>query len=138
MQDERNRTRRAKRKLIDATNRQEPQNKRRKSRLPAHSDEEEEEVAQAAKKFTMMHLFWLHQDKSTFRCQPNEQYNPLERFENENTKVQGQLADLLEFLPSQYGDMILARDVTWLSKTVSRSRFDPSLIAHYKVLTQRV
>ena len=93
--------------------------KKHKGRCPpARSDEEEEEIAKAAKKFTIMHLFWLHQDKHTFRCKPNEQYDHLQRFENNDTKIQGQLADLLKFLPSTFTDMIHGDNVAWLSKKV--------------------
>ena len=117
LQEERDRTRRAKRNLIDATNTQ-PQTKRHKSGSLTRSDEEEDEIAKTAKKFTIMHLFWLHQDRQTFRSEPNEQYDHLQRFENDDNKIQGQLADLLEFLPSTFTDMIRGGDVAWLSKKV--------------------
>ena len=117
LQEEHDRTRRAKRDLIDATNTQ-PQTKRHKSGSLAWSDEEEDKIAKTAKKFTIMHLFWLHQDRQTFRSEPNEQYNHLQHFENDDNKMQGQLADLLKFLPSTYTDMIWGGDVAWLSKKV--------------------
>ena len=110
-------TRRAKRDLIDTTNTQ-PQTKKHKSGLLTQSDEEEDGIAKATKKFTIVHLFWLHQDRQMFWSKPNKQYDDLQCFENDNNKIQGQLVDLLEFLPSTFMDMIWGGNVAWLSKKI--------------------
>ena len=65
-----------------------------------------------------MRLFWLRDDRQTFRTQLDEQYDHLQRFENLESKVQGQIRDILEVLPPQYADM-MGHDVSWLSQTVS-------------------
>lgn len=103
LQEECNWTRRAKRDLINTTNTQ-PQTKNYKSGLLTQSDKEEDGIAKATKKFTIMHLFWLHQDRQMFQSKPNKQHDHLQHFENDNNKIQGQLADLLEFLPSTFMD----------------------------------
>lgn len=82
--------------------------------------DETDEVAMLARKFTIMHLFWLHNDKQTFRTRLDEQFDPMEHFENQTNKVQGQLIDLLDFLPSTYADMVRDGEVSWLSKKVSK------------------
>ena len=86
LQEERNWTRRAKRDLINTTNTQ-PQTKNYKSGLLTQSDKEEDEIAKATKKFTIMHLFWLHQDRQMFQSKPNKQYNHLQCFENDDNKT---------------------------------------------------
>lgn len=74
----------------------------------------------AARKFTVMNLFWLREDRRTFRTTVDEQYDHLQRFENLETKIQGQLAEILEVLPSQYASEVgNGTTATWLSQTVS-------------------
>ena len=82
------------------------------------SDSETEEVSQLAKKFAITTLFWLCDDRQTFHTPIDEQYDHLQRFENLESKIQGQIRDLLEVLPAQYADM-MGHDATWLSQTVS-------------------
>src|SRR6202167_5019350 len=65
-----------------------------------------------------MKLFWLHDDRKTFRTQVDEQYDHLQRFENLESKIQGQIADILDVLPSRFADT-MTNNATWLSQTVS-------------------
>jgi hypothetical protein len=108
----------AKRKLADATNAIEPGVANKKQKIKGRSDEEEEEISLIARKFTIMTLFWLHDDKQVFRTQVDEQYDPLQRFENKGNKIQGQLADLLGELPSAYVEMVSKGETAWLSQKV--------------------
>lgn len=70
-----------------------------------------------AKMFTIMNLFWLHDEQKTFRTRVDEQYDHLQRFENLENKIQGQISDILDVLPSRYADILYNN--AWLSQTVS-------------------
>ncbi|KAJ7834868.1 hypothetical protein B0H14DRAFT_3142229, partial [Mycena olivaceomarginata] len=50
-----------------------------------------------------MKLLWIPDFKKTANTKVDDQYNPLERFENAASKVQGELADLLETLEVSRG-----------------------------------
>lgn len=108
----------AQRDLVDVTNAEQPRSSKRKRAFTTRSDSETEEVSQLAKKFAITTLFWLRDDRQTFRTPIDEQYDHLQRFENLESKIQGQIRDLLEVLPAQYADM-MGHDATWLSQTVS-------------------
>jgi len=105
----------AKRDLADVTNTK-GSSKRRKisSTVP---DADTEEVSMVAKMFTIMNLFWLHDEQKTFRTRVDEQYDDLQRFENLENKIQGQISDILDVLPSRYADILYNN--AWLSQTVS-------------------
>ena len=108
----------ARRDLADVTNAEQPGSSKKRKRTTPRSDAETEEISQLAKKFTIMKLFWLHDDRKTFRTPVDEQYDHLQRFENLESTIQGQIADILEVLPARYGDNI-GNDAAWLSQTVS-------------------
>lgn len=73
-----------------------------------------EELSLVARKFTIMRLFWFHDDKKMFRTHIDEQYNPLQRFNTTENKIQGQLADLLEELPPVYVELMSKGETAWL------------------------
>jgi hypothetical protein len=68
----------AKRDLADITNEQQPSLKRRRKVTSVESEADAEEVSMVAKKFTIMNLFWLHEERRTFRTQVDEQYDHLQ------------------------------------------------------------
>ncbi|KAJ6563865.1 hypothetical protein B0H19DRAFT_1258394 [Mycena capillaripes] len=49
-----------------------------------------------------MKLLWIPDLQKTMNTKVDGQYNPLERFESAASKVQGELADLLETLPEKF------------------------------------
>ncbi|KAJ7892471.1 hypothetical protein B0H14DRAFT_3126061 [Mycena olivaceomarginata] len=103
--DARKELRAAQRQIADITNQDDTAPKRgRKKRKMVHggSDEETKEVKNLAHKFTMMKLLWIPDFKKTANTKVDDQYNPLERFENAASKVQGEWADLLETLPEKF------------------------------------
>ena len=79
-----------------------------------------EELSLVARKFTIMRLFWFHDDKM-FRTHIDEQYDPLQRFDTTENKIQGQLADLLEGLPPVYVELMSKGETAWLSQKVRLS-----------------
>ena len=107
----------AKCNLADVTNTKQPGSSKRRKISAAVPDADTEEVLMVAKMFTIMNLFWLHDEQKTFRTWVDEQYNHLQRFENLENKIQGQIADILDVLPSRYTDILY--DNAWLSQTVS-------------------
>jgi hypothetical protein len=62
-------------------------------------------VERYARKHTIMTLLWHHDDRKIFATALDNDYNPLERFENEDNKKQGQLRDILASLPEEYQDI---------------------------------
>ncbi|KAJ7646326.1 hypothetical protein DFH06DRAFT_1424239, partial [Mycena polygramma] len=64
-------------------------------------------------KFTIMGMLWLHDLNRTFNTAVDNQYNPLEHFQNRASKVQGELADLSfcheRLDPFQFGDAMQAQ-----------------------------
>ena len=63
-------------------------------------------VSKLGKKFTVMNMIWLRQARKTFRTQVDDDYNPKARFENEYSRLQGQIRDLRKFLPPEYCEML--------------------------------
>ena len=51
-------------------------------------------VSKLGKKFTVMNMIWLQQAQKTFRTQVEDDYNPKARFENDYSRLQGQIHDL--------------------------------------------
>ncbi|KAJ7787284.1 hypothetical protein B0H14DRAFT_2629585 [Mycena olivaceomarginata] len=87
--DARKELRAAQRQIADITNQDDTAPKRgRKKRKMVHggSDEETKEVKNLAHKFTMMKLLWIPDFKKTANTKVDDQYNPLERFENAASK----------------------------------------------------
>ena len=110
----------ARRDLANITNTEQPGRPRKRKRtVRTRSDDEIEEVTQLARKFTVMKLLWLRDDRTTFRTVIDEQYDHLQRFENVASKIQGQLADIIESLPPKYAGFLGGDDAIWLSQVVS-------------------
>ncbi|KAJ6592903.1 hypothetical protein B0H19DRAFT_975627, partial [Mycena capillaripes] len=61
-----------------------------------------------------MKLLWIPDLQKTVNTKVDDQYNPLERFENAASKVQGELADLLETLPEKFHGEVMRSE--WFIK----------------------
>ncbi|KAJ7718511.1 hypothetical protein B0H14DRAFT_634788 [Mycena olivaceomarginata] len=59
-------------------------------------------------------MMWISDLAHTVNTDVNDQYNPLERFENRGSKIQGELADLLDILPAKFHGDVMCSD--WLIK----------------------
>ncbi|KAJ7850595.1 hypothetical protein B0H13DRAFT_2360580 [Mycena leptocephala] len=91
----------AQRKLADITNQNDtpPKRGRKKLKTVVGPEDETKEVKHLAHKFTMTKQMWIQS---------------LERFENDKSKVQGVLADLLDIFPSKFHGKTMRSD--WLVK----------------------
>lgn len=108
-----------KRQLADATNQEDPAESRKKKREDSPERDDEERVEDIGRAFTIMNLFWLTNPAKTFRTTLDTQYNPHERFENTDNKIQGQLVEIRAVLPIEYLDLDAIKESKWLRKTVS-------------------
>jgi hypothetical protein len=107
------------RRLADITNQDDTAPKRgRKKRkvLAGGSEDETKEIKHLAHKFVITKMMWISDLAHTVNTDVNDQYNPLERFENCGSKIQGELADLLDILPAKFRGDVMRSD--WLIKLV--------------------
>lgn len=73
-----------------------------------------------------MNMIWLRQARETFKTQVDDEYNPKARFENNYSKLQGQIYSLCKFLPPEYHEMLDAGGTSarnWLSDTVRNDQY---------------
>jgi hypothetical protein len=124
------------RKFADITNNDDDDSshrdrtKRRRTRHespPADSDEEidssrrtagdERFVFQAGHKFFLLHAPWIRSGDDLFDNDIDEHYNAVERFENDENKVQGQLKEILTLLQEKFQQQALRQ--RWLRRQVS-------------------
>ncbi|KAJ7201090.1 hypothetical protein GGX14DRAFT_571664 [Mycena pura] len=106
------------RQLADITNQDDSPPKRgRKKRqmVDGGSEEDTEKLKELAHAFVAMRMVWLHDPPTTFTTVVDSQYNPLERFENRASKIQGELAELLEVLPPRFHGETMRSE--WVIKT---------------------
>jgi len=124
------------RKLADITNDSDDnsnsghRSKRRRRRAkhpspPTDSDEEDMDpinradehfVFQAGHKFFLVCAPWIRTGDDLFEHDVDEDYNAAERFENDNTKSQGQLQDILNLLQARFPPQALQQ--RWLRRQV--------------------
>jgi hypothetical protein len=104
--------------LADITNQSDtaPKRGRKKLKTAAGPDDETKEVKHLAHKFVMTKMMWISDLTSTVNTDVDDQYIPLERFETRKSKVQGELADLLDILPAKFHGEVMRAD--WLIKLV--------------------
>lgn len=108
------------RKLANLSNCQ-PKRKRQKGTTDGEDIEvtaasEVKAVALFGRQFVIMNLVWFRPSSGPFGCQVDEEYNPVQRFENASSRLQGQLADLVDFLPKKFRDEYQKE---WFTQTVS-------------------
>ena len=107
-----------KRKLAETTNENITSKKKRQGSPQSDTNDEEEEVQIVAKAFTIMNLFWLHDQGKTFHTRIDDQYDPHQRFDTMNNKIQGQIAEIRAALPLQYLGALGGSESKWLKKAV--------------------
>ncbi|KAJ7143961.1 hypothetical protein C8R44DRAFT_601429 [Mycena epipterygia] len=87
------------RELADVTNKSTAHKRRKKQKTDHHSPAEIDEIRVLGRKFTVTNMLWLRDRKHAFTTPVDEVYNPLERFDTDASKLQGQLADLRAIFP---------------------------------------
>ena len=122
------------RKFADITNDEDDSSshrpKRRRTRHespPANSDEEIESstriasderfVYQAGHKFFLLCAPWIRSGDDLFDTDIDEDYNAVERFENDENKMQGQLKEIFDLLQEKFQQQALRQ--RWLRRQVS-------------------
>jgi len=129
---------RVSRKLADITNNSDDdggnsghRSKRQRRRAnhpspPTDSDEEDTDpinradehfVFQAGHKLFLVYAPWIRSGDDIFEHDADEDYNAAERFENDKTKSQGQLKDILNLLQTRFPPQALQQ--RWLRRQVS-------------------
>ena len=125
------------RKLGDVTNNSE-ENTRHKSKrprirdpsAPSGSEDEDTErgsraddtfVYQAGHKFFLTCSPWIHLGDGIFETELNEAYTETERFENDESKAQGQLQEIWSLLHGKFERDVLGQK--WAHRAVRRSFF---------------
>ena len=124
---------RLRRRLVDVTNDDNgftPTPKRRRTyRQPLHDDLDEDNgavtlnhtresfVYQVGHKYFLQHAPWVHSGEDIFEADVDESYNPAERFENDENKVQGQLREILGLLLPKFEERDLSQ--RWVRRQVS-------------------
>ena len=105
-----------KRKLADTTN-EDPGSRKKKRNESPERDTDTDVVETSGKSFTIMNLFWLKNHAKTFSTRVNDQYNPHERFDTADNRIQGQIIEIRAALPARFSDDI--HESKWLKTTVS-------------------
>jgi len=130
------------RKLSDVTNNSEensPHKSKRprtrgRSASPGSEDEDTERgsraddtfVYQAGHKFFLTYSPWIRLQEGMFETELNEAYTETERFENDESKVQGQLQEIWSLLHEKFECDVLRQ--RWAQRAVRHSFF--SKVAH--------
>ena len=74
-------------------------------------------VFQAGHKFFLLHAPWIHSGEGLFEISIDQDYNPSERFENDENKSQGQLKEIFDLLQVKFQPQ--AQNQRWLRRQVS-------------------
>ena len=120
------------RKLGDVTNNSEEDTPHKSKRLKIHArlpspgseDEEVEQgsraddtfVYQAGHKFFLIYGPWIHLGEDVFKTEFDEAYTETERFENDESKAQGQLQEILSLLQGKFEHDVLQQ--RWAQRAV--------------------
>ncbi|KAF8576721.1 hypothetical protein K439DRAFT_1366464 [Ramaria rubella] len=78
--------------------------KQSRCRTCISNNKEQSEIETAGHKFTYMGMLWLQTPECTFKMAVNPDYDPTKRFEMSELKLQGQLVDLHEIVPTKFHD----------------------------------
>ncbi|KAJ7645958.1 hypothetical protein DFH06DRAFT_1136118 [Mycena polygramma] len=90
------------------------------------SDEDTTKIKLLAHKCAIMGTLWLHDLNRMFNTAVDSQYDPLGRFQNRTSKIQGELADLLVLLPDKFHGEIMSSE--WLIKTTGLDQRKESVL----------
>lgn len=74
-------------------------------------------VFQAGHKFFLLYAPWIRSGDGLFETKIDQHYNPSERFENDENKLQGQLKEILDLLQVKFQPQALHQ--RWLRRQVS-------------------
>jgi hypothetical protein len=88
-------------------------------------------VYQAGHKFFLVCGPWVHLGEAIFDTEFKETYNTSERFENENSKVQGQLQEIWGLLQGKFEREVLQRK--WVCKLVCYFSVTKNYLLKYAV-----
>lgn len=110
-----------KKRLQTISDEEEPGRLKKQKSVDNIRDPETVAVTRLGKKFTVMEMLWLRSARKTFRTIIDDGYNPAMRFENDISKIQGQLRALRGCLPNEYWVMLNEDGPAhnWVSDTVS-------------------
>lgn len=95
-----------KKRLWTISDEEEPGQLKKQKSVDDIRDPETVAVTRLGKKFTVMEMLWLQSARKTFRTIIDDGYNPAMRFENDISKIQGQLRALCGCLPNEYWVML--------------------------------
>ncbi len=137
------------RKLGDVTNNdKESTHKSKRPRIRRHSssggsEDEDEEVSraddifvyQAGHKFFLVYGPWIHLGEDIFDTTFDEAYNAAERFENNESKDQGQLQEIWMLLHGRFEHEALQQK--WLRRAVRYSFFSAGLQTEMHAVFER-
>jgi hypothetical protein len=85
--------------VTNATKHAKGRKKQKKDHPSKATDSQTAEIRVLGRKFAVTRMLWLRDKKHAFTVKVDDTYNPLERFETDSAKLQGQLADLRSILP---------------------------------------
>jgi hypothetical protein len=112
------------RKLADFTNQDEldseaPLSKRNRTNGEAGEEvmNEETQVINAGQRFVILHSPWLRLGEKTFSVEHDPESDEIERFENNDNKVQGQLREIKQVLGTRLASEMSSE--AWIVKAVS-------------------
>lgn len=99
----------------------EPQRKRKRGKKAKSSDDGEKYISQVnhlAHKYVILFGLWMREGKGTFTVDVDPTYADSGRFDSSESKIQGQLTDLLEMLPEMLKSTVMLES-EWLPERVS-------------------
>ncbi|KAF8149986.1 hypothetical protein B0H34DRAFT_757228 [Crassisporium funariophilum] len=81
---------------------------------PSTNRSDEHFVYQAGHKFFLVHAPWIHSADDIFDAEVDDHYDPAERFENDENKLQGQLKEVFDLLHMRFQQQALRQ--RWLRR----------------------
>lgn len=77
----------------------------RRRKLPQLPDErEKEDVKDLGQHFAYTGILWMHDAISTFNSVIEDDWDPMDRFANDQGIIQGQYRELIDFIPARWHD----------------------------------
>jgi hypothetical protein len=139
------------RKLGDVTNNSEEDSPHRSKRLKIHarppspgsedddidrgSRADDTFVYQAGHKFFLIYGPWIHLREDMFETEFDEAYTETERFENDESKTQGQLQEILSLLHGKFEHDVLRQK--WAQRAVRHFFFSQGLMSEICAVFER-
>ena len=76
-------------------------------------------VYQAGHKFFLLYAPWIYSGDEIFDHEVDEHFNPVERFENDRGRLQGELTEICNLLGTRFQRPSQALHQRWLQRQVS-------------------